>query len=144
MRPPMQRPTFLLVAAMIVAGLASALAFLPPSSRPPRLLPVAPRAVPRSTLGAGLSVTEALDMLLGLDSPSVADYNLALAACAREGNHEPGCWLIEEMAELGLTPDRTSYALAIESCAPDGMVEEARHLLECMKDAGASGVWVCR
>jgi len=93
--------------------------------------------VPRSTLGAGLSVVEALDMLTGLDDPTVGDYNVALAACAREGHHEPGCWLIEEMSEWGLEPDRTSYALAIESCAPAGMVEEARHLLSCMKDAGA-------
>ena len=78
---------------------------------------------------------EALDMLLGLDSPTVGDYNLALAACAREGHHEPACWLIEEIAELGMEPDRTSYALAIEACAPAGMVDEARHLLSCMKDA---------
>ena len=94
--------------------------------------------MPRSTLGAGLSVAEALEMLLGLEQPSVSDYNLAIAACAREGQHEPACWLIgEEMAEWGLTPDRLSYTLAIEACAPAGMVEEARHLLSCMKDAGA-------
>ena len=135
----------LLVVTLALAWSSTSQALVVPSSfqhkpRPRRLLvPLARPSLPQSTLGAGLSVNEALEMLQGLDRPTVDDYNLALAACAKDGNHgEPACWLIEEIAEWGMEPDRTSYALAIEACAPAGLVEEARHLLECMKDADHS------
>ena len=67
--------------------------------------------------------------------PTVADYNRVLRACAQDGQYQPGCWLIEEMVELGLEPDRTSFVHAIQSCAKPGRYEEANHLLNCMKDA---------
>lgn len=170
----------LLLLLLALAWSSSSHAFVVPSPfqqqtpRPQRrFLPAARPSLPQSTLGAELSVIEALDMLQGLDRPTVNDYNVALAACARDGNHggkhdagapastqprcgrlterladgltalqhtttnysEPACWLIEEIAEWGMEPDRTSYALAIEACAPAGLVEEARHLLDCMKNA---------
>lgn len=83
-----------------------------------------------------MSWQEGLALLETLEVPTVSDYNRVLRACAREGQHEPGLWLLEEMSELGLTPDRTSYVLAIESCASKGQFEDANHVLSCMKDAG--------
>jgi hypothetical protein len=40
------------------------------------------------------------------------------------GEWEPANWLLEEMAELGLRPDRASYTMALQACGPQGRWEE--------------------
>jgi pentatricopeptide repeat protein len=67
---------------------------------------------------------EGLALLESLPDPTVADYNSVIRACARDGQADPSCWLIEEMHELGLTPNADTYALAIEACGCEGKVDE--------------------
>jgi len=40
---------------------------------------------------------------------------------------EEALWLLEEMVELGLMPDKTSFLHGIEACTNDGMVDEVRN-----------------
>ena len=56
--------------------------------------------------------------------PALKSDHLSCFLCCR---WEVALWLMEEMVEMGLTPDKTSYLYGIDACTDEGAVDEVSY-----------------
>jgi len=69
---------------------------------------------------------------------SVAQWNQAINASVRAGNHEKAEKLLHEIYDAGLMPDTISYNSVIHACAKQGDITRAELWLLKMRDRGVN------
>lgn len=70
--------------------------------------------------------------------PDANTYNILFFGWCRVRNPNRGMRLLEEMIEVGHTPDNFTYTTAIDSFCKAGMVTEAAELFEFMRTKGST------
>jgi pentatricopeptide repeat protein len=70
--------------------------------------------------------------------PNADTFNILLFGWCRVRNPTRGMRILEEMIELGHTPDNFTYNTAIDSFCRAGMVTEAAELFEFMRTEGST------
>lgn len=70
--------------------------------------------------------------------PDANTYNILFFGWCRVRNPSRGMRLLEEMIEVGHTPDNFTYTTAIDSFCKAGMVTEAAELFEFMRTKGST------
>ncbi|XP_043698876.1 pentatricopeptide repeat-containing protein At1g73400, mitochondrial-like [Telopea speciosissima] len=71
-------------------------------------------------------------------SPDANTYNILFFGWCRVRNPTRGMRVLEEMIDLGLTPDNFTYTTAIDTFCKAGMVSEAAALFDFMRTKGST------